>query len=69
MKASFPMRVASKVPVVLFLLLCVACGGPELEFADWFEPLPAPLLKTIFGQLLKKTKKLSRAFMRIIKRV
>jgi len=34
------MRIASRAPLVLCLLAAVACGGPELEFADWIEPLP-----------------------------
>ncbi|MGD8328312.1 MAG: hypothetical protein PVJ49_02670, partial [Acidobacteriota bacterium] len=34
------MRVAWRATLVLCLLATVACGGPELQFADWIEPLP-----------------------------
>lgn len=35
-----PMRIATCATLVFWLLAGVACGGPELQFADWIEPLP-----------------------------
>jgi len=34
------MRFAASATLVLSLLATAACGGAELEFADWIEPLP-----------------------------
>lgn len=34
------MRVALCATLALSLLASAACGGPELEFADWIEPVP-----------------------------